>query len=402
MMVRATSAHLTLAEARRHWHGAQGLGTKGEGIEATIAATGHLRALGGVDTYLAARSRVVGVTGADLDAAAARRDVQVLPAARGCMYLVPRADASLMLAFAGASWRTRTDRDLVKAGSSAAELDDVCAAVLATLAHGPLTPAALRAAMPAGSVRSLGAAGKKAGLSTPLPPALRALEFEGKVGRSHESGQLDTERYVWGLASGPLEPAPARPLEALAERYIRWAGPATRDEFAAWSGAGKRACQAAIDAIDVVPVAVETFSATAFMSTGAAPEAPARVHFLGFMDNYISLRRGPGPLTAPQHHDVQLPQWGRSALGPIGEVAHLQLRPLLVGTELVGFWEYCPDDRDVVWSAMHRLSPAHASAVADEAALVGTFLREDIGHGRSYSLDTDDAARERVRRVRDL
>jgi len=48
-------------------------------------------------------------------------------------------------------------------------------------------------------VRSLGEKGKKLGLSSTLPPALRTLEFEGRIERTLEGGRLDSERYLWRL-----------------------------------------------------------------------------------------------------------------------------------------------------------------------------------------------------------
>ena len=43
--------------------------------------------------------------------------------------------------------------------------------------------------------------------------------------------------------------------------------------------------------------------------------------------------------------------------------------------------------------------PAQA-ALDQEASALAAFLADDIGHGRSFSLDTDDALRERAAAVR--
>lgn len=405
-MASKPSATLTLAQARKIWHRRQGLDAPGAGLEETLAATGPVRALGGADVYLSAAVRVEGLTPQDLDAAAARRDVQVIPAARGCMYLVPRVDVPLMLGVAHSLWARRNELDLEKVSCSPQEFQAVQDAVVATLADGAMTPTALRKALPDGVLRSFGPAGKKVGLSSALPPALRALEFAGLVERAHEDGRLDSERYVWRVASAPLPPTPEDLHAALADRFFGFAAPATRDDFAAWSGVGKGACQAAIDKCDLVPVEIDGYAKLAWLPPGDLERldepASTAIHLLSFHDNYITNHGGPGPISAPDHHELPCRQWGPKKHVPLGTVKHIFHRPILSGPELVGFWDFHPDDRDVVWTTLAAPSPALADAINDAAARTGSFLRDEVGHGRSYPMDTDDAIRSRIDWLRSL
>jgi hypothetical protein len=61
-----------------------------------LAGTGWARTVGSVNPYLTIAARS-GTSRADVDAAVAALAIHELPAARGCMYLVPEADFGLAL-----------------------------------------------------------------------------------------------------------------------------------------------------------------------------------------------------------------------------------------------------------------------------------------------------------------
>ena len=167
---------LSLDRARKVFLVAQGLPARGSRPPARILEdTGFVRTLGGVDVYLAVRARRPGLTRAELDTAAEQHAVQVVPAVRGCMYLVPRRDVPLALRVADLLSRPRAEREHEKAGIRPGEVEEVANAAVQVLEErGPLTTDALRRALPDGLVRSLGEAGKKVGISSPLPPRRRA------------------------------------------------------------------------------------------------------------------------------------------------------------------------------------------------------------------------------------
>ena len=186
-----------------------------------------------------------------LDQAVEAARLQVIPAVRGCIYLVPRSEVPLVLRVAEGEYRSRTERELQRAGVREEEVTALGAQVLKALAGGPLSPDGLRKALPEGAVRSLGERGKKLGMSSPLPTALRYLEFEGgKVERTLEGGRLDSERYQWRLpAKNPFTGAkvPGDAVNrhaAVARRFFQSAGPATLRELCNWTALAQKDARA--------------------------------------------------------------------------------------------------------------------------------------------------------------
>lgn len=416
-MKRPTPAYtLTPRHARQVMLAAQGLpAAPGADLLPTLERTGFVRTLGGVDVYLAARARVPGMTRADLDAAVAANRVQVVPAARGCIYLVPRRHVAAALRFADLRTRARAKREHEKAGIRPGELDDVGAAVVETLgAQGPLTTSALRAALPDGTARSLGAPGKKVGISSTLPPALRQLEFAGRLERTLEAGRLDTERYLWRVPTvNPFDESPvpedvAELNARIGEVFFRAAGLATVKQFAAWAGIPQRDAKAALERLDVLPLALENDKDLYFALEELrdaleddAP-APAGVALLPFEDNLVALHGGPAVLTDPAHHGIEVPVWGRGKGTTVGDAKHSALRSVVAGGELAGFWEFDPDAEEVAVACFAAVDGALGERLADAAADTGRFLARDLGHGKSFSLDTDDDLRKRAGIVRGL
>jgi hypothetical protein len=412
----APAERVGLDRARAFWHRRQGLATAlGGPLEDVMAATGWGRTLGGIDIYLELRARAPGMTRADLDRAVAESRVQVVPSVRGCIYLVPRAHVPLALRVAEELSAARNARELALVGVRPAELDTVGAAVTAALRGGPLSTDALRRALPDGVVRSFGEKGKKLGLSSTLPPALRVLELAGKVERTLEGGRLDTERYLWrATAQSPYDGArvpddPAARHAALAAIFFRQAGPATVGEFCGWSGIGMRAAAAAAARVPLVRVAVDGWTDDALVfeddlpALRAAAPGAASVSFLAFEDGYLSWRGGPALLVDPRHHGRPVAVWGQTSgkrAATLGEARHLAGRSLLVGELLAGQWEYDPDARAIVWATFDPLPAARRAAVEAAAAEAGRFIRDDLGHARSFSLDTDDEVRARAAAIR--
>ncbi len=382
-------------------------GESDAGLVEAVEETGFVRTLGGVDVYLALRARVPGMQRRQLDEAAARRRVAIIPAVRGCIYLVPRRYLSLCLRFADLRTRSRAEREHQKAGILPGELDALGQAVLDAIGdQGPLTTTALRSALP--EVRSLGEAGKKVGLSSPLPPALRQLEFSGLLERAPERGRLDTERYLWRRPdANPFEehPVPDDPKELnarLAEIFFRAAGLGTMAAFAGWAGISQRDARAALEQIEVRPVQIEGHDGVYLASPRCDPwlERPPEntaAALLPFEDNLIALQGSFELLVDPAHWSIESPAWGgRGKSQPLAEARHATLRSLVAGGKISGFWEYDPDQQTAVWSSFAPLPQQLRSRVEELAAETGRFLSEELGHGRSFSLDTDEDLRRRA------
>ncbi len=413
---------LSLAAARACWARRQGLLEDSPSLRdpaQVVASTGWLRTLGGVDVYLALRARLPSLRATDLDAAVVAGELCVTPAVRGCIYLVPRQHLPLCLRLAEVEWRRGADRDLKKTGVEWREVEVLGEAVHAALVGGPLSPEGLRKALPEGAVRSLGEVGKKVGLSSPLPVALRALEFAGRIERSLAGGRLDSERYLWRRVSRPVPFAAVPKSEAdrhiaLSRIFFAHHAPASDRELADWSGLTLGQVRAAIAALpELVPVTIPGHAELAYalpddLRAEPAPKGEGNVplHFLPFADNLLVIHGGLAALCDPAEHDRQVPLWGgRKGSERLGDARHASLRAIVVGGQLVGFWELSPTSGRVVHSLFKsapRASGLGATALRQAADDTRRFLLEELGHGRSFSLDTDAALDTRATLIGEL
>lgn len=383
-----------------------------------LERTGWVRTLGGADAYLALLARQPHLSRALVDGAVYAGLAQIAPAVRGCIYLVPASDAPLCLRVAASQALPRARREYEKVGIQPKELAELGKAIgnLLTL-KGPMTTDALRKALPEGSVRSLGERGKKVGISSTLPPALRELEFARRVDRRPENGRLDTERYLWhALPPGLGEVLPDDPVRVhakLIERYARFAGVGTLAAFCGWSGLSQRDARAALAAADVLPVAIEGEPGEAFARRDVeelailAPAVAEAVAFLSFEDNLVHLHGGPHHLVDDEYLDLAVPSWGssnarREAPTTLRDAPHLALRPVLADGCISGFWEYDPDAGLALPHCFRTPSKQAQRRLEELSETVSAFLRSEVGHGRSFSLDTDDELRFRLSLLRDL
>jgi hypothetical protein len=412
----AAQLEVTLEQARAFWCAKQGLSPHIDApVTSVVERTGWVRTLGGVDVYLATRARCPGMRRADLDDAVARGELHVLPAARGCIYLVPESDRALALSFAASLARPRAERDLEKVGMSWQELEALSQLVLEALATTPMTTNALRKALPEGAVRSLGDAGKKLGMSSPLPAVLRELEFDGRIERTLEEGRLDTERYVWRVAPPArrdqilaVSEDPAARLAGVIRRFLEMSGPVSIKALADWSGAGMRDCKAALGTLPAVPVSIAGMREPAWVLdtdvdalAAAAPPEDLGFAFLSVGDNLAVVYGGPAVFVDPGHHDRPVDSWGNGdRMVPLGEARYLGHRMLLLGNRIVGFWEYDPVATEIMCRTLDPLPSELAGRLIDESESLTAFLRDDVGHGRSFSLDTDEALHQRAQALR--
>ena len=94
---------------------------------------GFVRTLGGVDAYLALQARHRNLHRDELDDCLVDGSLQVLPAVRGCIYLVRQQDRAACLRIAYHLSAARNARDLDKAGVSQQEVSELGLTVLETL-----------------------------------------------------------------------------------------------------------------------------------------------------------------------------------------------------------------------------------------------------------------------------
>lgn len=394
---------LSLDHARAIWLKRQGLSSPHAGeLPGLIAQTGWLRTIGGAEAYLAAFARRPSTTRAELDATVASGELQVLPCVRGCMYILPRIHAALGLRLAAGLARKRILADYQKVGVGTSETAELQAAVLSLLVKGPLSTDGIRAGLPKGAVRSLGEFGKKIGISSPLPACLRLLEFDGKLAR-RPTARIDAERYDWHLqaanffAGVPEEGDVGALARPLLQSFLEQSGPATLDEFVSWSGITKTQAKVAADQLGPQCVDVESLGSAMVLGEIAktAPD-PDLVRFLPSLDNFAAHRAGVRFLTDLEHHDRPCSGFGVKA-ATIATAKNADGRFVIRGGKIVGLWDYDPDAKVVrygLWSRQDR------SLKMDEIAdSLGTFLREQVGHGMVYALDSVGEQRERIARL---
>jgi hypothetical protein len=396
---------MTLAQARALWWHKQALaGASKRPLAQLIGESGWLRTLGGADAYLAARARRPGMTRAELDAAIAAGELRVHPAVRGCIYLVPAAAVPDLLALNAETWRSQTEKELGKIGKTLQVVEALAPGVLAALIE-PMTTDAIRKAVQ-GEIPSFGDAGKKVGLSSPLPLALRLLEFAGKIERTLDGGRLDTERYLWRKTAGKLAaPAPdhlarvARVIDA----FLGFAAPATLAQLSAWSGHPQRDLKAALAATDAVAITVEGLGDAYVRAADrkARPPEPRGTALVALEDNYLN-NHGVAAVTDPRHHAFEVDLWGGGKPAPIGKAQHVLSRSIVVDGLVAGFWEVDPRTAGAVWHTFDPAPRALARSLDELTAATASFLLDELGHARVFTLDTMDDVQARADRIAQL
>lgn len=393
---------------RAWWAQRQGLdgSLSGAAPAVVLERTGWQRSLGGVGPYLPLFARA-GLSRAAIDAAVVSLAMHELPAARGCMYLVPAAHFALALRLGqgkGEAGEIATARKYF--GLTDAELDRLCQAVLDALDSpgvGSLEPRALKEAV-GGAVRDLGPEGQKRGITSTLSLALGRLEAAGEIRRVPNGGRPDQKRYSYARwRDNPLARAHLSEEEALAElarHYFRWIGPARLAHFQWFSGSSARAARAAIAPLGLVPLDSDDdrliFPDDRDRLRSFQPPAEPQIALTSNFDNSLHLRRDVLALLANADHQRSL--YGEQGTQQMGGLTDLQSHPILDRGCLIGLWEYDPDARSIVWATFDPPPPTLRDAVARMEA----FVRDELGTGRTFALDDARSRESRLAALRKM
>lgn len=382
---------------RAWWAHRQGLDGSLLGVSAAAALerTGWARSVGGVGPYLTLFARA-GLGRAAIDAAAATLAIHELPSARGCTYIIPAADYALALrvgrGFGDAAQIATARRHC---GVTDTELDRLCDAVLGALDAGPLDPRALKEAA-GDAVRSLGAEGKKRGVSTTLPLALGKLQVEGAIRRVPIGGRLDQQRYRyarWDLGPGAGQSlTDEEAYGELARRFFRWIGPATVGHFQWFSGLGAKAARAAIAPLGLVMLAPDDdrllFPDDREALLSFIPPSEPCYRLVSGADGIALLRRDARGLLDPA--DAAHPLFGDGQrMAGLTDLPH---HAILDRGRLIGLWEYDQGRERIVWATFDPPPPALRDAIARSEA----FVRDDLGDARSFGLDSPESRGPRI------
>ena len=382
-------------------------GPRAGSVAAAAAHLGGLQAQAAPPAQLAVRARTSRLATTDVDrACGASREVTRTWAMRGTLHMLATRDVRWMTALFGPVAARRGQRRRAQLGLDDGLCERALAALTVILAGSPpLTRAEL--------VSRLAGEGIQIGLRTQQPPHLlgyaasRGLICRGpdRPGRASPpdgprspggpggpggSGQVDgggsgdpdagagaggEPTYVLLGEWAPYAPALGRPeaLAELARRYLRGYGPASREDFTAWSGLPAAECTRALDLLADDLVAVSAAGTRLFALAGHTVAEPADPHprllgqfdpfLLGYRDRGLVLDAGYAPRI----------QTGGGFVQPV----------VLIGGRVAGTWRLT---RAPGRARRARLTvepfmalPAEgADGLAAEAADIGRFLGLDV------------------------
>lgn len=386
---------------RAWWSSRQGLDGRLRGSQAAdvLRAVGWARSVGGVGPYLTLFTRA-GIRRTAVDEAVRRLEIYELPSTRGCTYVVPASDYALALTLASQFSGTEK-KTAEKLGVTGKEVEKLKAAVVASLADGPLDVEAIRTAV-GDAARSLGEDGKKRGMTTTLPFALGRLQEEGEIRRVPINGRLDQQRYLY--TRWQPNPRTASSLSAdeafteLARRFFRWTGPATLAEFRWFSALGAKVAASAIAPLELVPMeagsdrlmfADDREALHAFKT----PTEPQYV-LVSVVDGIHLLRRNLPSLLAEE--DIQRPVLAEKGPTAAGQLTDFPSHAIMDRGRLIGLWEFDPERNDIAWSTF---IPRNAALIA-EVERTAAYVRNELGDARSFSLDSPKSRAPRVAALR--
>jgi hypothetical protein len=343
---------------RAWWSHRQGLdgNLEGKSPAEVLEQTGWARSIGGASPYLTLFARAA-TSRAAADAAVAALQIQELPSARGCTYVLPSSDYALgLIAGQGFADEVKTARKL---GVTEDEIERLCEAIVRALQGGPLEPDRLREAA-GNAVRKLGEEGKKKGLTTTLPAGLGRLQSRGEIRRVPTNGRLDQQRYRYALwRPNPLAKCRLTEEEArteLARRFFRWIGPATMAEFQWYAGLGAKAAKTAVEPLQLKSSGEDSdrllFDEDLDALRDFKPPRHARYALVSSLDGISHLRRDVHGLLSEE--DTRRKVFFERGAKEAGSLSDLENHAILDRGRLVGLWDFDVESASIVWMSSSR------------------------------------------------
>jgi winged helix DNA-binding protein len=285
--------------------------------------------------FLAIRARTEGASAEAVERALASGELVRTWAMRGTLHLLAAEDLPLALAVFGPLHLARGGRRLEQLGLPPPEAERSTAEAAAILASdGPLTRHDLAARL-----RERG-----------VPVAAEGQAPIHVVRRAALAGvlcEVGAEGRYRGLALGPL-PDRGVALGELARRYATAHAPASREDFAAWSGLPAADVRAAWDGEP--------------RSEGEAEEGGVRL--LGAFDEWLLGWASRSPVLAPQH---------AARVAPGGGI----IRPVALSDgRAFATWRLDRRRRRIELDAFARVTKAMRAGIEAERAAIGAFLAQ--------------------------
>lgn len=367
--------------------------------ESHLIQQGWIRGVGSCTPYFHFRSRA-GLSRTQTDQAVSNLEILELPAARACTYIVPRPHFAIALALAQhPADEPKMETGERKLGFTWEQIESLKAAVLDALADGPADPRQLKEAL-GGRVKSYTPEGKRYGITTDLPGAIRRLQIEGKIRRIPADGRLDNDRYSYALwEENPLAgfDLDKRGLQAkVASLYFDWIGPATLEEFAWFTGFSKRDAKAAMESNNLVEWQPGYFAFQTHLDAMGQFEASSHSnpHFLTSLDNLILLTRNLTLHLDQEDKNRDMMGDGKPVSG--GSLTDLSNHGIFDRGRLIGEWAYDEPNQEVVYTAW----AGDKDLIARRAAETQAFIQEQLGDARSFTLDSPKSRQARINWLR--
>jgi len=330
---------------------------------------------------LAVRARAAGRTAADADRACDTGEVIRTWAMRGTLHMVARWDVRWMNSLFGPVFAAKGRRRRAQLGLDDALCERALTALAVILARSaPLTRAEL--------VSRLAAEGIRIDPRTQQPPHLLGYAaHRGLICRGPDRpGEEPTYVLLDDWAPGTPALTHDDALTELIRRYLHGYGPASRDDFAAWSGLPATQARRALDLIadDLVPMqaaaiqagAIQAGGAQLFRLNGHSREAPGDTppRLLGHFDPYLLGYRDRSLMLDGEY--ARRIQSGGGFVQPV----------VLIGGRVAGTWRLTRrTDRagqaaraTLTVEPFTALPAASAGGLAAEAADIGRFLDLDV------------------------
>jgi hypothetical protein len=187
----------------------------------------------------------------------------------------------------------------------------------------------------------------------------------------------------------------------LARRYFAWVGPATLGEFQEFAGLGVKATKQAVESLGLVPM--EAGSDRMLLPTDVAAfkayEAPSKPHYnlVSSLDPINANRREIQTLidATDRARSVMVD----STMQKLGDQVDLPSHAILDRGQLIGLWEFDVDSNSIVWATFSDKKDKALEAAIEETQ---SYVRDQLGDARSYSLDSPKSRAARVASLRKL
>ena len=242
-------------------------------------------------------------------------------------------------------------------------------------------------------------------MTTTLPLAFGVLQTRGMLRRVPVGGRLDQQRYRYVRWSpNPLEPQAATESTAfteLARRFFGWVGPSTLKEFQGFSGLGVKAAKDAVGPLGLVPV--EPGSDRLLLADDQAAFAAFTVPreeqyaLVSSLDSISAARRDVSSFVDASDRETVAKLTFGARRG--SELMDLAAHAILDRGRLVGYWEFDADAQCIVWMTFSGKRSKALSNVVEETE---SFVRDQLGDARSFSLDSPKSRRPKLDEIRSL